>query len=476
MVILKLIDGIDWVIFDMADYFYTPMLIIIILVAGSMHQRKKIEENPAYQYYLSGLATKLFSALIFLLIFTEYYGWGDTCDYISACMSMVKLFYKDSSEFWAIFFDQVDWEVSYNFFDNEMGFPAYHMWRGTETRFVVSISSLFCMLGMGSYMPTTILVATFSYFGVWKLYLFFTNYYAHLRKQIAIAVLFFPSLLFWGSGVMKDTYTFAASGWLVYNIFMIFFKKQKIPINIIFALLNIYIIISIKPYIFVALFPGIVVWALFRKIKNIKNKVIATMAMPVMIVLGFGITMVVMSSLSSSMGTYGNVDQSIKKAQTIQQDLTRSEQYGENSYNIGTIDGTTAGMLKIAPAAIMAGMYRPFLWEARNPVMLISGLENFILLIMTLYLLFKLKVIRFFGYIFSDPILLFAMIFTIFFMFAVGMASANFGALVRYRIPAQPFFVTSVFIMLDKYKQYKKSRDADSREEESPEEELQEDE
>ena len=326
------------------------------------------------------------------------------------------------------------------------------MWKDPNTRFVMAITSIFSTFGLRALIPTTILVSAFSYLGVWKLYLFFAHYYPGLRKQMAIAVLFFPSLLFWGSGVMKDTYTFAAAGWLVYNIYMIFFKKQKILLNILLSLLNIFIIISIKPYIFMALFPGILIWAMFERIKRIKNKVFQKITIPVMIVAGFGITMVVFSSLSDTMGAYGDVESSIKKAQIIQEDLLRAEQYGTNNYNIGTIDGTTMGMVKVAPQAIIAGMYRPFLWEARNPVMLISGLENTFLLVLTLYLLFKLKVIGVFRYIFSDPILLFSMLFTVFFMFAVGLASANFGALVRYRIPALPFFVASVFIMLGKYK------------------------
>lgn len=91
--------------------------------------------------------------------------------------------------------------------------------------------------------------------------------------------------------------------------------------------------------------------------------------------------------------------------------------------------------------------------------MLISGLENFILLLLTIFLLFKLKFVRFFQFIFSDPILIFSLLFTVFFMFAVGMASANFGALVRYKIPAMPFFVASMFIILHKYNVYKKERE-----------------
>ncbi len=441
--------------FTLADFFYTPVLVITILLIAFIHKKKKTESNPAYQYYFAGLVIKLISAIIFLLIFTGYYGGGDTVDYLLCTINTSKLLSADPQKWFEIFFNQVPWEVSMRYFD-QFGGTLKYMWRGDDTRFVIKISSLFCTLGWRAFLPTTILVSAFSYLGVWKLYLFFTEYFPHLRKQMAIAVLFFPSLLFWGSGVMKDTYTFASAGWLVYNIYMVFFKKQSRVKNILLALFNIWIIISIKPYIFVALFPGIVVWALFERVKNIKNKVLAGLIMPLMIVFGFGITMVVFSTLSSSMGTYGNIDASIKKAQIVQEDLLREEQYGSNNYNIGKIDGTITGMIKVAPMAIIAGMYRPFLWEARNPVMLISGLENTFLLILTLYLLFKLKVIRFFQYIFSDPILLFSILFTVFFMFAVGMASANFGALVRYRIPALPFFVASVFIMLDKYNRFRK--------------------
>jgi len=458
MLAILLSYEVDWDSYTIVDYLYSPFLIIIILIAGYLHQKKKVEENPVYKYYLSGLAIKLFSAVVFLLLFTEYYGGGDTTDYMRGSISMTNLLFKSPEHYFSILIGKADNHQSWWWFDMETKWPPAYMWKNFNTRFVIALSSMFNLIGLKSFMPTTILVSAFSYLGVWKLYLFFTEFYPKLTKQMAIAVLFVPSVLFWGSGVMKDTYTFAASAWLVYNIYMIFFKKQKIPVNILLCIINVFIIISIKPYIFVALLPGIVIWALFKRIKDIKNKVLANITMPLMILVGFGITMFVFSALQTSIGTYGNVDEAIKMAQTIQQDLLRSEQYGSNSYYVGEIDGTLAGMLKIAPKSIIAGMYRPYIWEARNPVMLISGLENFALLLLTLYLLLKLKVIRFFQYIFSDPILIFSVLFTVFFMFAVGMASANFGALVRYKIPAMPFFVASIFIMLDKYKAYKKEQ------------------
>lgn len=441
--------------FNEIDFFYSPILIIIIFMIGFLIQYKKKEENPIYKYYLIGLALKIFSAIVFLLIFTEYYGYGDTIDYFKGSVCMSNLLFENPWHYLEIFFGQVDYIHSWFYFNMNTDFPPHFMWIDPNTRFVIALSSLASTIGSRAFMPSTIIVATFSYMGVWKLFLFFTDYYPHLKKQMAIAVLFVPSVLFWGSGIMKDTYTFAASAWFVYNLYMIFLKKQKIPLNIFLGIINALIILSIKPYIFAALFPGTIIWLSFGRIQKIKNKVMAALMFPFMIAAGFGIILIGLSLLKGQMGDYGSVDQAVKKAQIIQEDLLRTEQYGSNSYNIGKIDGTISGMLRVAPMSLIAGMYRPFLWEARNPVMLISGIENFFLLILTLYLLIRLKFVRFFQFIFSDPVLIFSVLFTILFMFAVGMASANFGALVRYKIPAMPFFVASVFIMLDKYKKYK---------------------
>jgi hypothetical protein len=48
--------------------------------------------------------------------------------------------------------------------------------------------------------------------------------------------------------------------------------------------------------------------------------------------------------------------------------------------------------------------------------------------------------------------LIFAFSFTIIFAFGVGLATANFGALVRYKIPMLPFFVGGLFVLMEKGK------------------------
>ena len=59
----------------------------------------------------------------------------------------------------------------------------------------------------------------------------------------------------------------------------------------------------------------------------------------------------------------------------------------------------------------------------------------------------KINPIGFFRVIIKEPLLVHCLIFVLLFSFGVGIASTNFGALVRYRIPVIPFFYTLLYIV-----------------------------
>ena len=64
---------------DPIEFFVSPVFLIIILLFARTHQRKKIEENPAYKYYTTALLLKLLGGIAYGLIYEFYYkGAGDT--------------------------------------------------------------------------------------------------------------------------------------------------------------------------------------------------------------------------------------------------------------------------------------------------------------------------------------------------------------------------------------------------------------
>ena len=110
------------------------------------------------------------------------------------------------------------------------------------------------------------------------------------------------------------------------------------------------------------------------------------------------------------------------------------------SFSGATISTSVPDIILASPVAIFTTLFRPFIWETRKPIMLFSALESLVLLIATLYVLFKCRIFKFFYYIFGDPYLFFCFVFTMILGIIIGFSTFNFGTLVRYRLPILPFY------------------------------------
>ena len=179
-------------------------------------------------------------------------------------------------------------------------------------------------------------------------------------------------------------------------------------------------------------------WYIFHRLRNVKSGLVRTIYFPVIAGLGLIIAFAFISALGSRMGKY-RLDTLMDIAIITQDDLSR-ETYGKNSFDIGEIDGTTSGLLSKAPIAITATLFRPFIWEIRNPVMLLSGLENAVILVITIMMLVKIRPLIIWRIITTQPIILFSLLFSVILAFSIGLSTANFGALVRYKIPLMPYY------------------------------------
>jgi len=342
-------------------------------------------------------------------------------------------------------------------FNIDTGYPPTYMWVDPETFAVCRYSSVFAFLGFQSFLVMSILTACFSYIGIWKLYRLFNSLYPGNQKALAWTILFMPSMVFWGSGIMKDTFVLGAVCWVTCNFYHAFIRREKLMLNLFFLVMNMGLIISLKPYVFLCLLPGMLFWLNSAYLQKIPNPMLKTLALPFLVAVIGLIGYFTFFNLSSSLGVYGDVDSAVKQAQIIQQDLLRAEQYGGNNYYIGEIDGSIGNMLALAPAAVLTAIYRPMFWEIGSPTMVISAIENSVLVLFTLFLLVRVNPIKYVRIIISEPILLYALVFSLVFAFGVGVAGTNFGALVRYKIPLIPFFYSAMYIVYDLSKREQKS-------------------
>ena len=121
---------------------------------------------------------------------------------------------------------------------------------------------------------------------------------------------------------------------------------------------------------------------------------------------------------------------------------------GEGSFfRVGNVDNSLGSLLILFPEGIITTLFRPFLFEARNPLMLMSSLEATGFLILTIMLFSRTGFFRTFRFIFSDSVLVFCFMFVILFAGFNGISTFNFGSLSRYKIPCLPYYLMLLFIV-----------------------------
>jgi hypothetical protein len=428
--------------FSFWDIIIVPLYVFISWYFSKRIADKKIELNAGYQYFHVGLLYKVGGAIALCLIYIFYYGGGDTTGYYNSAVALNNLLFEDPGTYLSIMSNNLTPE-NYSAFNETTGWPGYY--RDASSFTVPRFTSVIMLFTAGSFLQVSVLTAIITYTGIWRLYLMFTDMYPANYKLLAIAVLFIPSVAFWGSGILKDSYTISAAGWVVYSFYMIFFKRKKVFSNLLFMLISIYVIISIKAYIFFALVGGILIWMGFHYINKLKSPFFRLLIFPIVVAMLLGLGQYIVFNIGEHLGSYyTSMDALLEKAIITQDDLAR-DYYGGNSFDIGELTPDVASVVSKFPVATIAGLYRPFIFEVRNPVMLLSALENTALLILLFWVFYKVGIRRFVAIMFEKPVLLFAMGFTILFAFSVGLTTANFGALVRYKIPLLPFYVATLF-------------------------------
>lgn len=430
------------------DLVFPPFYIMLILLAALYIRNKHIRYNPAYSYFIPGLVVKIGGAIALCLVYTLYYPGGDATGYYGQAVVINRLFHKNPYYYLEVLFLGPTYE-NYSYFDQFTGWMDYHTYITDKGAIYISrFVSILCFFTSG-FISTTILLATICYAGVWKLYLLFCEQFPKIRRQLAIAILFIPSVVFWGSGLLKDTITLAAVGWYAFGFERILIARNYRLVNVWLLLMSSFAILALKPYIFFALLPGSLIWLSYDKISKTRNKAIRTVIAPVLIAAGIIGGFYALSSMGSMLGVYA-LDNVLDRAVVVQQDLKRSY-YGGNTFDIGDFDASITSILGKSPLAINAALFRPYLWEVRNPLMLLTALESTYIFLLTFVLLWRLKFLGFFRFIWAHPLLLFSVLFSLFFAFSVGLSTPNFGALSRLKIPCIPFFVASLFVIRHLY-------------------------
>jgi hypothetical protein len=435
---IRFIHPFEWVMLG--------LYCIVIFAITFGVQVFRIQKNPVYRYYTPAVLMKVLSSVVFCLIYIYYYNGGDTVSYYETSRAVVNLAMKDIGAY----FDVVTSSPSlagYMIFDRETGYPWPYMYFDSQSFFVAKTLAPLLFLSGKSYLVGSVMLSWFSFFGVWQFYLTLCRHFPGMERRIAYGVLFVPSVLFWGSGILKDTITFSAVCWFIVGMDNILTKRGIIIRNALIVVLALYALLSVKPYVLYSLLPGSVIWVVTVWMKRIHSRFVKITMVPLAVLLAVALGYVGLSVLGGKMGKF-SVEKMLVTASITQKDL-KQDYYQGSSFDIGDFDPTVGGMLSKVPIAMRVGLFQPFVWEARNVVMIFSGLENLAYLLTAIFLLFKIlrNPRRLFRILNEYPILTLLLLYTLLFSVMVGLSTSNYGALVRFKIAFMSCYVVLLLIL-----------------------------
>ena len=408
------------------------------------------KKEAEYKYFAWGLVAKLFGGFCFGLVYMFYYKYGDTFMYYESAIILKNVFIDDPIYALKLVFNQADYVRAEDYLYNEF---LVNYYRGDDTFTVIKIAGIFSILGLGGFFTTGMLFSLFAFYGQWKLYQTFIRRYPFLKFELALAHFFIPSVVFWGSGIMKDSLVIGLLGLLIFHLDNLFVLKRITVRNILSVSISAYLIYLLKGYVLLALFPGIFFWVFFSYSSRIKNSLVRFVIIPVVTILVLGLSVFSFQMVESVDSKYGSEE--LMNQAYIYQINHFSEEAIEGTtsgYTLGEFDKTFGGMIQKLIPSIVVTLFRPFPWEIKNLVMALSSLESLILTGFTLFVLVKMKFKRLTQYIGSDSFIVMGMVFTFIFAFLVGFSSYNFGALARYKIPCLSFYFSILFLLISEYK------------------------
>lgn len=419
-----------------ADWLIWIVYLSLITISVFIYKLIK-SDDPNYNYILRGFGIKIFGGLSFALIYLYYYGFGDTFLYHNGAVELSNLLFEDSGHYFQALNSEhgvLTPEISY--LRGRISFS-----RTSEEWFMVKLLSPLELISFGSYLTVTLFTSLIAFLGCWKLFIVFADILPKKNWAFAAAFLI-PSVVFWTSGVIKDTITLAAFNFLVY-FFYFWIKNRKINIfQFIQIIIFSWIIFKLKSYIILAFIPTVGLIFYLHFLNKIKSFMIRILLTPLIFSMFVGAIYLGGASLSDSSNKYqaDKLETQVKGFHSWHTDV------GGSSYSLGEIEYSATGVLTKVPAALNVTFFRPYLWEARNPVVLLGAVESFIVLILFIRALIvqRFRIINGLKkYIFLKGM----MAFVVLFGFAVGFTSYNFGALARYKAPVMSIFVLILIIL-----------------------------
>jgi len=424
--------------------------------------KKQAQLSPLKKYFFPALLLKLVAGITIGLVYQWYASLGKGADTIGL--------------FWdGVYMNNLAWEtplryLDFLFFSNwELDQDIFQHFNIKNPRGVIfsKFISIFNFFTFNNHWLTGLYFSSLSFLGLWFCANTLVSIWKKTKWAVIISFFYLPSVVFWSSGIMKESLLMACVGIFV-SLFLIQIEKYKSyqlnafldiklfphkkniqglsldrppesiyktntlsAFKLFIILILTYIILQLKYYYLAVLLPTVLSLAIVKLSKYqwvLKHQTLSFFLI-------FSLTLLIASNLHPNL----NLDFVLKAI--VKNNLIMMERTDDlnNLIHFQNLSPDFSSLLQNLPIAFWEGLARPYLWEEGHWFKKMASLETTTLMLLILYNLFSIRKIKIQQewkvYLISclTYILLLEVLLT--------LAAPNLGNLTRYKVGYLPFLV-----------------------------------
>jgi hypothetical protein len=369
--------------------------------------------------FWTGLVTRLAAGAVLGLVYFYYYEVGDTIGFFHDAVRLKAIAFNDTGAFITSLLS---------------GTPPIELSnREPRSFFFTILLTMTNVLSGDNYWISSLWFSLFSFCGTWYFVKAVSREIPHLRVAAVVSFLFWPSVVFWSSGIVKESVAFGSLCFLA-GVFVALMNNKRLHfLEYAGVALAIWLLLGLKYYWAALFIPSVstclaVHWFVENRIRTGWKLVLSWFAI-------FGLFCFAASFTHPNFYLSGFLE------------MIRSnhDEFVEisNPANLIIYSRPVETWLDVivnAPWALVSGLFRPLLFEPVSVTGHIGSLENFAMIVLTIVSLVNLRRTDRLGGLFIITTLTYICLLCIF----LSLSTPNFGTLSRYRIGFLPFFVMLV--------------------------------
>ncbi|MDQ3049985.1 MAG: hypothetical protein M3Q95_03765, partial [Bacteroidota bacterium] len=297
---------------------------------------------------------------------------------------------------------------------------------------MIRLNAFLRLFSMGYYYVHVSVVCFLSYVGIVAIIKVFSREYWSLSKEFFFTFLLLPSVLFWGSGLLKDALVFFTFGMVVFNFDRLIHAPRPGALHLVYFIFSFFLLMMTKFQVFLISVPLLAAWVLTLRLKF--NPLLTFSIVS-------GVFLVIMILLSHMVPELDVINLLVQKQRAF---FELADVAGAGSLiSIPVLENTLPSLAINAPVGFLTSLTRPFISDYGAVLNTLSAIENTFILLMGLYCLFNFRIENVRGKILP----VFCLFYILYSFTLIGMITPVLGAIVRYKAQALPFMVI-LFIII----------------------------